>query len=126
MIKIPTDEISRLHREDFIWLIYFFIIGYNLYSNYLEETYIKTKDKYIRKKYKRINKKVLIVVFIIYLYFLIVSYDKCKELNNNLNTKRIINTYLSLLVSILFIIAGAISIYIAFSSELIDDEIGIN
>ena len=118
MIGIKNIELERLHYEDIIWYIYFFIIAFNLYSNYLEETYLQNKDKKIRNKFRRINEIIFIIVFIIYLYFLFVNLNRLKEKKNEL-------TYLSLIVSILFVIAGLISIYIAFKSDYLDDEIGL-
>ena len=125
MFGINNSEISRLHREDFIWFIYFFIISFNLYSNYLEEEYIKNKDDNLRKKFRKINVGVFSVVLIIYIYFLIVSYDRIKELKPDSKEKQKQITYLSFISSILFIIAGIISLYIAIESNNIDDEIGL-
>ena len=117
-------ELKRLHYEDIIWYIYFFIIAFQLYSNFLEETYIKNKDKKIRKKYRKLNEIIFIIVFIIYIYFLITNLNRLDDMDN-LNNKQKLNVYLSIIVSILFLIAGAITLYIVFSSEKIDNEIGL-
>ena len=125
MINISKDELSRLHREDFIWLIWLIIIGFNIYSNFLEETYLKNKNINIRKKFRKINEGIFIVIVIIYLYFLIVSIDRIKELDSNASLRRKKATYLSLIVSLLFLVGGIISLYLTFESENLDDEIGI-
>ena len=125
MINIPKDELSRLHREDFIWIIYFIIIGFNLYSNFLEETFLKNKDIKLQKKFRKINEGIFIIIIIIYIYFVIVSYDRLKELNKNDNFRKKKASFLSLIVSLLFLVGGIISLYLAFEAENLDDEIGI-
>ena len=126
MINIPRDELSRLKREDFIWLIWFIVIGFNVYSNYLEETYLQNKDINLRKKFRKINEGIFIVVVIIYLYFFIVSYDRVQELNSNASFRRKRSTYLTLIVSVLFLVGGIISLYLTFESENLDNEIAPN
>ena len=125
MFGIDNNELNRLYREDFIWFIYFFIIGFNIYSNYLEEKYIKNHDIKLKKKYRNINIGVFTVALLIYIYFLIVSFDRIKELKLNSSKKEKELTYLSFVTSLFFIIAGIISLYIAIESKKNDNEIGI-
>ena len=125
MFGINNLELNRLYKEDIIWFIYFFIIGFNLYSNYLEEHYLQNKDKKLQKKYKTINKIVFTIVLLIYIYFLTVSFDKIKELKPNAKEKQKEISYLSFISSILFVIAGIITLYITFTSDNLDDEIAI-
>ena len=124
MFGINNIELDRLYREDFIWFIYFFIIGFNLYSNYLEEHYIQNKDIDLKKKFTSINKVVFTIVLLIYIYFLIVSYDRLQENKGSSKQKEIAS--LSFISSIFFVIAGIITLYITFQSDNIDEEIGIN
>ena len=119
------DEMKNLYVEDFIWCIYFFIIAFNLYSNYLEEKYIKYKNINDRKKFRKINKYVFIIVFIIYLYFFYINYNRLNKISINTSSRQKKIIYLSIIISILFVIAGALSIYISFENEILDDEIGI-
>lgn len=122
MISI-NKQLTRLYHEDIIWYIYFFIIFFYLYSNHLEELYIQNKDIKLKKKFRKINKIVFFIVLIIYIYFLIVNIDKVQELDNNSTYSQRKITYLSLIISILFVIAGVISLYLSFESETLDNEI---
>ena len=110
--------------EDIIWIIYFFIIIANLYSNYLERDYIKNKNPQSRVLFKNINKAVLIIAFLIYLYFVYQSYDSVKNLKNNTSDKQVFLTNLTLISAILFLIAGALNIFID-NNSIYDDEIGL-
>ena len=48
-------KLKRLKNEDIIWIIYFFIVVFALYSNKLDRDYLLKKDKMLIKE-----KKVLI------------------------------------------------------------------
>ena len=65
--KINT--IKRINIESFIWIVYIFLICFNLYSNYLEKLYIETNKRFYKQKFRQINKIVLSVILIIYIYF---------------------------------------------------------
>ncbi len=125
MIGIQNNELKRLYQEDIIWYIYFFIIAFYLYSNHLEESYLKNKDENIRKRFRKINEIVYTIVLIIYIYFLVMNLDRLKELDKNCSSRRKRSVYLSILISILFIISGVITLYLSFESEILDNEIGI-
>lgn len=43
-------KLKRLKNEDIIWIIYFFIVVFALYSNKLDRDYLLKKDK---EAYKR-------------------------------------------------------------------------
>ena len=45
-------KLKRLKNEDIIWIIYFFIVVFALYSNKLDRDYLLKKDK---EAYKREN-----------------------------------------------------------------------
>ena len=66
MINSLNNELALLHNEDIIWTIWIIIIFFNLYSNFLEENYLKNKDIKLRKKFRKINEGIFIVVVIIY------------------------------------------------------------
>ena len=122
------DTISQKLREtaieDIIWIVYLFIIGDNLYSNYLERDYIKNHNIQSRDLFRNINKYVLIVAFIIYLYFVYQSYESIKTLKSNASNKKVFLTNLTLISAILFLIAGALNIFIQ-NNSVFDDEIGL-
>ena len=125
MFGIDNNELNRLHNEDFIWFIYFFIVGFNIYSNYLEEKYITNHDAKLKSKYRNINIGIFTIALLIYIYFLKVNYDRINELKYDASKKQQELTYLSFITSIFFLVAGIISLYIAIESKKNDDEIGI-
>ncbi len=122
------DNIAKKLREtaieDIIWLVYLFIIGANLYSNYLERDYIKNNNIQSRDLFRKINKYVLIIAFLIYLYFVYQSYDSIRNLKQNASDKKVFLTNLTLISAILFLIAGALNIFIQ-NNSVFDDEIGL-
>ena len=119
-----AQKLRETAIEDIIWIVYLFIIGANLYSNYLERDYIKNHNLQSRDLFRNINKYVLIVAFIIYLYFVYQSYESIKNLKNNASNKKVFLTNLTLISAILFLIAGALNIFIQNNSGF-DDEIGL-
>ena len=74
--------------------------------------YKNIKDK---KIYKTINKTLVIVLFLLYLYFLGLSIEDFNDLNSKSTKKDINDTTLSLITNILFIVGGAIVIYLTYT-----------
>ena len=124
MHETVLNKIKETKLEDIVWIVYFFLIIANLYSNYLERDYILNHNKKSRDLFRNINKYILIVAFIIYLYFVYQSYGSVKNLKNNASNKRVFLTHLTLISAILFLIAGALNIFIQNNSSF-DDEIGL-
>ena len=115
-------SLKRIDIESFIWIIYIFLIGFNLYSNYLEKLYLKTNQPFYKKKFQNINKTVLIVILLIYIYFVYIAYqDETSLTRYNSNKKKKFYTDLIFIASILFLIGGAISLYVASKSDIIDE-----
>ena len=82
-MKDINKTLKELKIEDFIWIVYLFIAGLALFSNFLERKAILNNDMLAKKEYKTINICLLSVGFFIYLYFLIVAYQDVKEVNSN-------------------------------------------
>ena len=119
------QTIKRIDIESFIWIIYIFLVCFNLYSNYLEKLYLKTNQPFYKKKFKSINKVVLTVILLIYVYFVYVAYQDETSLTRykTNNKKKKFYTDLIFIASILFLIGGAISLYVASKSDIIDEEL---
>ena len=121
--KINT--IKRINIESFIWIIYIFLVCFNLYSNYLEKLYLKTNQKFYKQKFRQINKTVLTVILFIYIYFAYVAFKDETTLtrykNTNPNKKRL--TDLVFVAAILFLIGGVISLYVATKDDDFDEEL---
>ena len=65
-----SKKLKRLRNEDFIWIVYFFIVVFALYSNKLDRDYLLKKDNEAYKREKYINITIFFIAFFIYLYFL--------------------------------------------------------
>ena len=68
-------KLKLLREEDFIWLIYFFIVIFALIANAFEENYLFTKNTRARNTGRKINIILLTVAFIIYFYYVVVAID---------------------------------------------------
>lgn len=119
------NTIKRINIESFIWIIYIFLVCFNLYSNYLEKLYLKTNQKFYKQKFRQINKTVLTVILFIYIYFAYVAFKDETTLtrykNTNPNKKRL--TDLVFIAAILFLIGGVISLYVATKDDDFDEEL---
>lgn len=112
-----VKQLIRIENENYIWVIYIFILIFNFISNKYEKDYIIYNNLKDQKIYLTINKIVVIVLFLVYLYFLGLSLDDIKSAQVNVSKKRLLNLNLQLIANVLFVIGGAIIIYISFNSE---------
>lgn len=117
-------KIKDIDYESIIWFIYYAIITFNLVSNKFEKEFILYDDINAYYKSLCINKIVLTVAFVIYLYFLYTSYKNLKTLKKNASCKKELIANLSFLSSLLFVIGGAIILYVVYNRSY-NDEIGL-
>lgn len=120
-----NKDLEKIKLEDYIWYIYLFIVAFNLYSNYLEKQYITTGDTQARDKFRLINNIVLSVILIIYLIFLYAAFKDLKDLKHNDSAMKKRLTTLAVIAALLFVIAGAITLYVSLKKPALDDEIAI-
>lgn len=116
-------KLSRLKQEDFIWIVYAFIVLAALYSNNLERDYYTKHERNAFYKQKAINITVLVIAFFIYLYFVVIITDDLSHMEQNFQDKDYLITLVRLVGAILFLLGGAIQLVI----EVIQtepDEIG--
>lgn len=118
-------QLKQLKEEDFIWLIYFFIVIFALVANRFEENFLLTQNKSSQKNAQKITTTILIVAFFIYLYFTLVAFDNFEYLKQNGNSKDVKVAFERLIANILFLVAGAIAIYADFDSNTSSIDIGI-
>lgn len=118
-------KLQRINIENFIWLIYFFIIIAALISNEYEKHYIKTGDLKGQKIFKTLNITVFCVAFFIYLYFVITNYENIEHLKQTSTKKEVISAHLNLIASLLFLVAGGISLYAEINKDDLDTDIGL-
>ncbi len=116
------ETLKRINIEDYIWIIYLFLVGYNLYSNYLEKKFLISKDKYLYNKFHSINTTVSFIALIIFIYFLIIAYEDLNKLNINSKEDEKKFKTLTFIASLLFVIGSAISLYVVAKSPDLDNE----
>ena len=117
------NRLKILRTEDFIWITYFFIATFAIFSNAFERDYVKTNNISSYKKSKTINIIIFFVAFFIYLYFVLLFTTELNNMEKNFNNKKYRNTFLQLIAAILFLIGGAIYLFQEISSYDVD-EIG--
>lgn len=101
-------KLKRLKNEDIIWIIYFFIVVFALYSNKLDRDYLLKKDKEAYKREKSINITIFFIAFFIYLYFLLLLTEDLGNMEKNFDDPNYRSTFIQLIAAILFLIGGAI------------------
>lgn len=101
-------KLKRLKNEDIIWIIYFFIVVFALYSNKLDRDYLLKKDRDAYKREKSINITIFFIAFFIYLYFLLLLTEDLGNMEKNLDDPNYRSTFIQLIAAILFLIGGAI------------------
>lgn len=118
-------KLRLLKEEDFIWLIYFFIITYALISNKFEKDFLINKNRASLNTAQHINTTVLIIAFFIYLYFVIVTIENFDLLKQKGSNKEVRVAMETLIANILFLVAGAISLYANYDSSTTRTDIAI-
>ena len=81
-------KLQRVREENFIWVVYFFIIIAALLSNAYEKYFLETGDYRKEKIFRTLNITIFSVAFFIYLYFVIISYENVQELRETSTKKR--------------------------------------
>lgn len=121
-----NDKLKQLKIEDFIWLIYIFIIFISWYSNTLERKYFIYNDIESKEKYRKIMIFIFSILIVVYLYFLKDSYSDLQNINNYDSPKTKSLVYLSFIASFLIVISGIIFLYIALEDRDLNVELAFN
>ena len=116
-----NDRLRELDIEDFIWIIYIFIIIMSFYSNHLERKYFLYNNNEDKEKYRKIIISIFLILVVVYAYFLKDSVDSIRKINSNTSNKEKKLTYLSFIASLLIFISGFIFLYIA----IVDEDLGV-
>ena len=120
------DKLNDIKIENYIWVIYIFIIILSWYANSKEKNFLINQDEKSRKEYQNLLILIFTILVIIYYYFAKSSYDDIKKLKINDTNKKILLTYMSFLGSFLVLISGIIFLTIAINDENLDVEIAFN
>ncbi len=118
-------KLKRLKNEDIIWIIYFFIVVFALYSNKLDRDYLLKKDKDAYKREKSINITIFFVAFFIYLYFLLLLTEDLGNMEKNFDDPNYRSTFIQLIAAILFLIGGAIYLINEITRKDDDLDVGL-
>ena len=121
-----NDKLKQLKIEDFIWVIYIFIIFLSWYSNSLERKYFIYNDLESKEKYRKIIIFIFSILIIVYLYFLKDSFNDLQRLNFDDSNKKKKLIYLSFIASLLIAVSGFIFLYIAVNDEDLNVELAFN
>ena len=119
-------KLKEITIEDYIWVIYVFIILLSWYSNSLERKYFLYNDLDCKIKYRKIIILIFSILLIVYLYFFKGSIDDIRELKWYDSLKKRKLTELSSMGSLFIVISGLIFLYIAFTDTDIDVELAFN
>lgn len=120
------EKLKEINIEDFIWVIYIFIILMSWYSNSKERHYFIYKDEKSKEEYRCLVVMIFTILLVVYLYFVKSSWDSYKELKNSSDPKTRELAILSLLASLLIAISGAVFLYIAIKDDKLAIELAFN
>lgn len=118
-----SRKLKQLRNEDIIWIIYFFIIVFALYSNKLDRDYLLNHDNSAYKSEKYINIGIFFVTFFIYLYFVLLLTEDLSNMERNFNNDNYRSTFIQLIAALLFLIGG--SIYLINEIVRKDDDLDV-
>ena len=118
-------KLQRVNEENFIWLVYFFIVIAALLSNAYEKYFLETGDYRKQKIFKTLNITIFCVAFFIYLYFVIISYQNVQVLREKSTKKEVLSAHMQLIASLLFLVAGGIALLAEINREDPDTDIGV-
>ena len=116
------EKIKETRIEDFIFIIYYFIITLSLIANKIERNYLTNHRPKDREKYRNLLYIIFGIVTLVYIYY---TYSSYKDLKNSSIKDRYLNE-LSLLASLLVLISGFIYLYIINKDKEINVEIAFN
>ena len=121
-----NDVLKDIETENFIWIVYLFIIGISFIANNFEKDYFINGNLDSKDKYRIINIFVFATALVIYFYFFFDNYKTIKNLDCNSSNEKIFFNNLNFIASILIVIAGCIFLYIAVYDKNLDTEIAFN
>lgn len=121
-----TRKLKELKIEDYIWLVYYFIVTFAIISNKFERNSLINNNKQSKNISNKINTTILIVAFFIYLYFVLNSIKNIEILKKNGNKKEVKVAFENLIAQILFLVGGAYSIYADYDAKSTDVDVAIS
>ena len=119
-----NKRLDLIRTENYIWILYLFIIGFSFYANHLEKDFFLTNNIKSKNTYRLINAAIFVVLILVYSYFekeAILSFfdndrsDKQKKLDN-----------LSFMATTFVLISGFLFLYIVLEDDELLEEVAFN
>ncbi len=112
-----SQILQELETEDFIWIIYSFIVIGAIVSNELERDWVIKHDGKSYRIFHWINTTIFLVSFLIYLYFVYLNYKHLKESKQYSSLKEVFLNEANFVAACLFLIGGFIYLFTEISSN---------
>ena len=123
--KEIEDRLKEIKIENYIWVIYLFIIILSFYSNELEKDYFINNNIKSKDKYRLLNIVIFSILLVVYIYFFNDSYSNLKNINEYDEDKKE-KILLAFLASLFVLISGIIFLYLAYEDKNLDVELAFN
>jgi hypothetical protein len=117
-----SQVLQELETEDFIWIIYSFIVLGALVSNVLERDWVTKHHPNSYRIFHLINTTIFLVSFLIYLYFVWLNYKHLKETKHYSSMKELFLNEANFVAACLFLIGGLIYLFTELSSNSLSTE----
>ncbi len=117
------EQLNELKIEDYIWIIFIFVSIVAIVSDHFERNWLLTKNKKDYHTYKTINVTLLTISFLVYFYFVLLSYKKYKQTAHKRSVKELFFSEVNLFAASLFLIGGLLNIYTEVKSNVGDADI---
>ena len=123
--KELIDRLKMLNAEDTIWIILIGLLILSFYANDIERDYLIYNNQVSKEKYRHLQIFIFSMATLTYLFYTISGYQDLFKLKPNDAPKKIENTYLSFIASLLILLAGILFIYIAATDTDVETEISL-
>ena len=119
-----NKRLDLIRIENYIWVLYLFIIGFSFYANHLEKDYFLTNNIKSKNTYRLINASIFVVLIFIYSYF---EKEAILSLfNNDRSDKQKKLDTLSFIATTSVLISGFLFLYIVLDDDELLEEIAFN
>lgn len=117
-----SQVLQELETEDFIWIIYSFIVIGAIISNVLERDWIIKHQEKSYRNFHFINTTIFFVSFLIYLYFVWLNYKHLKETKHYSSMKELFLNEANFVAACLFLVGGLIYLFTELASNSITTD----
>jgi len=117
-----SQALQELETEDFIWIVYSFIVLGALVSNVLERDWIIKHHEKSYKEFHFINTTIFFVSFLIYLYFVYLNYKNLKQKKNYSSLRELFLNEANFVAACLFLVGGIIYLVTEIFSTSVQTE----